>query len=127
MAKGAGVLFFRNEGVRLRRRGQGLSLQGKSTGDGELKLRAELAQRTGELEEARGREAATAEILKVISSSPGQLDVAFEAILANATRFCDAKFGTLFLRDGDAFRIGAQHNTPKALADLLQSGPLRNA
>ncbi len=60
---------------------------------------------------------ATAEVLKVISSSPGDMGPVFKAMLANATRICEAKFGTLFLRDGDAFRFAAEVGTPPALAE----------
>ena len=58
-----------------------------------------------ERDEALEREIATAEVLKVISSSPGDVKSVFEAILENATRICEAKFGVLSLREGDAFRV----------------------
>ena len=57
----------------------------------------------------------------VISSSPGELEPVFEAMLANAVRICGATFGNLWLREGDGFRIGATHGTPKAYADYVRS------
>ena len=62
--------------------------------------------------EALEREAATAEVLRVISSSPGDLQPVFETILAHATRICGAKFGMLNLYDDENFRTVAFHNAP---------------
>jgi GAF domain-containing protein len=70
-----------------------------------------------ELAEAREQQTATSEVLSVISSSTGNLERVFEAILADATRICDANIGTLYLRDGDAFRAAAMHNAPPAYAE----------
>ena len=78
-----------------------------------------------ELRESLQQQTATAEVLGVISSSPGQLEPVFEAMLANATRLCDAKFGTLSLYDGDAFRNVALHNVPPAYTDIRLREPFR--
>jgi GAF domain-containing protein len=82
-------------------------------------------QLTRELAEAREREAATSEVLQVISGSPAELEPVFETILANATRLCDAKFGTLNLYDGDAFRIAAVYKVPPAFAEARLHGLIR--
>ena len=73
-------------------------------------------QRTRELTESLQQQTATSEVLKVISSSPGELEPVFQAMLENATRICGAKFGTLYLCEGDGFRAGAMHNAPPAYA-----------
>src|SRR5262249_27725611 len=64
---------------------------------------------------------ATSEVLKVVSSSPGELVPVFQAMLANAVRICGATFGNLWLRDGDIFRLGATHGGPQAYTDFLLS------
>ena len=69
------------------------------------------------LNEALEQQTATSEVLKVISSSPGELKPVFDALLANAVRICDAKFGVLFLTEGDAFRYVALHGAPPAFAE----------
>ena len=66
-------------------------------------------------------------MLAVISSSQGELQPVFDSMLANATRLCAAKFGTLFLCEGDDFRVVAQHNTPPALAELRRREPIVRA
>ena len=73
------------------------------------RLLSELRQRTDDLTESLEQQTATSEVLKVISSSPGELEPVFQAMLKNATRICEAKFGNLWLREGDKFRIVAMH------------------
>jgi GAF domain-containing protein len=89
------------------------------------RLLSELRQRTTDLTESLEQQTATSEVLRVISSSPGELERVFNAVLANATRICDAKFGVLQLCDGDAFRAGAWHNAPPTFADFIRRGPIR--
>ena len=60
-----------------------------------IELKKQLEARTRELAEAREQQTATSEVLGVISTSSGDLQEVFEAILANAVRLCDAKFGAL--------------------------------
>ena len=57
------------------------------------RLLNELRQRTDDLTESLEQQTATTEVLKVISSSPGELEPVFQAMLENATRICEAKFG----------------------------------
>src|SRR5262245_35341147 len=88
------------------------------------RLLNELRQRTDDLSEALEQQTATSEVLGVISSSPGDLKPVFETMLANATRICEAKFGTLYLCEGDAFRLGAMHNPPPAFAEERRREPV---
>ena len=88
-------------------------------------MKKQLEERTRELAEAQEQQTATSEVLRVISSSPGDLQRVFEAILENATRICGAKFGTLYLYDGDAFHATAFHNAPPAFVEHRKRAPLR--
>jgi len=72
------------------------------------RLLNELRQRTDDLTESLEQQTATSEVLSVISSSPGDLQPVFQAMLDNATRLCEAKFGGLFLTEGSGFRSVAQ-------------------
>jgi signal transduction histidine kinase/putative methionine-R-sulfoxide reductase with GAF domain len=87
-------------------------------------LEEKLEARTRELSEALEQQTATSEVLQVISSSPGELEPVFQAMLENAVRICDAKFGTLQLRDNGAFRVAAMHNPPPFFAEARQRNPL---
>jgi two-component system, NtrC family, sensor kinase len=81
-------------------------------------------QCTRELGEALEQQTATSEVLHVISSSPGDLQTVFEAILENATRICEAKFGNLWLREGDKFRIVAIHGGSPEYCEYLFAEPV---
>ena len=86
--------------------------------------RASNAELEKKLAEALEQQTATSEVLGVISSSPGELEPVFQAMLANATRLCEANFGSLHLYDGDAFRITAMHNAPPAYEKARQREPV---
>jgi GAF domain-containing protein len=83
------------------------------------RLLSELRQRTADLTESLEQQTATSEVLRVISSSPGELEPVFNAMLENAARICEAQFGLLNLYDGSAFRNVALHNTPPQFARRL--------
>jgi GAF domain-containing protein len=83
-----------------------------------------VARLTHERDEALLRETANSEILGLISKSPGDLELVFRTILEDATRICNAKFGTLFRIDGESFHPVAQFNTPTALLEAqTRRGP----
>jgi GAF domain-containing protein len=88
------------------------------------RLLNELRQRTADLSESLDQQTATSDVLKVISSSPGELEPVFAAMLQNAVRICEAKFGDLWLSEGDAFRVGAIYGTPVAYAERWLREPL---
>ena len=90
------------------------------------RLLNELRQRTDDLSESLEQQTATSEVLKVISSSPGDLQPVFDAMLENATRICDAKFGTLFRVDGKKFHLAAHFGTPPELVEFQKlRGPFQ--
>jgi two-component system, NtrC family, sensor kinase len=86
---------------------------------------SETARLRRERDEALEQQAATSEVLRVISTSPGELDSVFQTILEKATRLCTAKFGFLWqVEDGNA-KIVSKRGIPLALAEYLQRGPHR--
>jgi GAF domain-containing protein len=94
-----------------------------------VRLFDEVQARTRELDEALQQQTATSEVLSVISSSPGELEPVFNAMLANAVRICEAKFGYMFLYDGDGFHAVALHGAPheysvaRAREPVIRPGP----
>jgi GAF domain-containing protein len=88
------------------------------------RLLNELRQRTDDLSESLEQQTATSEVLKVISSSPGALETVFQTLLENATRICEAAFGSMLQLEGDMFRRVALHNAPAAFAEFHARIPL---
>ena len=88
------------------------------------RLLYELRQRTDDLTEALEQQTATTGVLQIISASPSALETVFHIMLKNATRICDAAFGSLLLRDGDAYRRVALHNAPLRFSEFSNNAPI---
>ncbi|MGB7078390.1 MAG: GAF domain-containing protein [Xanthobacteraceae bacterium] len=97
----------------------------KSAGNIITGLRQELEQKTRQLDEALEQQAATAEVLRVISNSPGELQPVFHAMLENATRICDAKIGILFRYVDGAYSAVSLLGVTPAYAEYLNRGSIR--
>ena len=89
------------------------------------RLLTELRQRTDDLSESLEQQTATSEVLKVISSSPGELEPVFQAMLRNAVRICEANFGMLFRFENGAVSAAAMFGVPPAFAEFWRRGPQR--
>jgi signal transduction histidine kinase len=87
-------------------------------------LEGKVEQRTAELSESLQQQTATAEVLRVISNSSGDLQPVFDVMLAKATQICEAKFGMMLLVEGDAARCVALHNAPEAFVELRRREPV---
>jgi GAF domain-containing protein/nitrogen-specific signal transduction histidine kinase len=87
----------------------------------------ELRLRTTDLTEALEQQTATSEVLQVISSSPGDLQPVFAAMLENAARICEASFGNIHRWDGDTLHLIATHNTPPSFAEFRRRSPIRSS
>jgi signal transduction histidine kinase len=92
------------------------------------RLLNELRQRTDDLSETLKQQTATSEVLGVISSSAGELQLVFDTMLAKATELCEASYGTMWLCEGNGFRAGATYGAlPEAFIELRRTGALRSA
>jgi two-component system NtrC family sensor kinase len=87
-------------------------------------LQEQLKRQARELDEAREERAALAEVLRLISSSPGELAPVFQTMLEHAVGICEAKFGMLYLYDGDAFHAVSHCNAPPAFVEDRKRGPI---
>jgi two-component system, NtrC family, sensor kinase len=90
-----------------------------------VRLFDEVQARTDQLSESLQQQTATADVLKVISSSPGELEPVFQSMLQNAVRICDAAFGMLFRFEENAWRAAAMFGVPTAFAEFWRQGPQR--
>jgi hypothetical protein len=86
-------------------------------------LKEQVAALTHELKEAREQRTATAEVLRVISSSSGELNRVFKEMLGKATQICGASFGTLLLFEANGFRRVAAHNAPHEYTQFADREP----
>ena len=89
-----------------------------------VRLFDEVQARTRDLSESLGQQTATSEVLSVISSSPGELEPVFQAMLENAIKICEANFGNLFTYSDNSFRVVAQHNAPPAYREFCEREPI---
>src|SRR3954462_11953375 len=87
-------------------------------------LEQKVELRTHELSESLAQQTATSEVLRVISSSPGELEPVFQAMLENAVRICEANFGNLFTYSDNSFHVVAQHNAPPAYREFCEREPI---
>jgi GAF domain-containing protein len=86
----------------------------------------ELTRLTRERDEALEQQAATSEVLKVISRAPSDLQPIFATMLVEAVRICEANFGNIYRWDNDALHLAAAHNTPPAFAEFRRHSPIRS-
>ena len=85
---------------------------------------SEIARLTRERDEALEQLSAASDVLKVVSSSSGELQPVFQTILENATRICEAKFGVMQLSESNGFRAVALHDVPPAYAEAMRRDPV---
>src|SRR5262249_1656915 len=87
----------------------------------------ENARLLNELRQSLEQQTATADVLRVISSSPGELEPVFQSMLANAVRICEAKFGFMYRHDSDTWEVTAGHGAAPVYAKyapgVKQPGP----
>jgi two-component system, NtrC family, sensor kinase len=113
---------LRRKTTKIARRDAQTAVRGPSVAE----LQEQLDIRTRERDEALEQQAATAEVLKVISSSTGKLEPVFQTILENSITICEAKFGMFWLTEGHSFRCVALHGTSPAFTELRRREPIFN-
>src|SRR5262245_44010730 len=111
---------LRRKMTKIARRDAQAAVRGPSIAE----LQEQLDIRTHERDEALEQQAATAEVLKVISSSTGKLEPVFQTILENSITICEAKFGMFWLTEGHGFRCVALHGTSPAFTELRRREPI---
>jgi signal transduction histidine kinase len=89
-----------------------------------VRLFDEVQARTRDLTESLQQQTATSEVLRVISSSSGELQPVFKVMLDNALKICEASYGNMLLSSGDGLEAAELHNSPPAFAELFKRGPL---
>jgi hypothetical protein len=117
------VTLFRN-GAKSRKRITGLRSKTTKARTQVDRLRAANADLKKKLAEALEQQTATSDVLGIISSSPGQLEPVFRAMLSDALRICEAKFGNLFLSENGLFREVSNVNVPRGFEAFVQRGPI---
>jgi len=123
----ADEVILAHKGAKSRRRITGLRSKTTKARTHVDRIRGSDAELQKKLAEALEQQTATSEVLQVISSSPGELQPVFDAVLANAVRLCEAHFGTLNLHDNGAFPLAATHNVPNAYIEYRQHHPIIKA
>src|SRR4030088_1578793 len=108
--------------TKLKRRKEPTAARGRASSAADLQ--EQLHRRTRELAEALEQQTATSEVLRVISSSSGELAPVFESLFASAKRLCSAEFGIILLREGDAFRTVALHGATAEYTEARWRAPL---
>jgi signal transduction histidine kinase/putative methionine-R-sulfoxide reductase with GAF domain len=112
----------RRKTTKLKRRKEPTAARGRASSATDLQ--EQLDRRTRELAEALEQQTATSEVLRVISSSSGELAPVFESLLASAKHLCGAEFGIILLREGDAFRTVALHGATAEYTEARWRAPL---
>src|SRR6266516_2917055 len=107
--------------TKLKRRKEPTAARGRAFSAADLQ--EQLDRRTRELAEALEQQTATSEVLRVISSSSGELAPVFESLLARAKHLCGAEFGIILLREGDAFRTVALHGATAEYTEARWRAP----
>ncbi len=114
-AGGDPVKVRRRKTVTLKRRNAPKAVRRRSSSA--VGQKTAVARLTRERDESLDREKATAEVLRIVSSSPGDLKPVFRAVLENAIRLCEARFGTLYLYGKDGLTLVATHDAPPAFVE----------